>query len=77
MLGFSQISRLWSLKETCWRSRVIQVSKTHMDTCYCYFLYRSNILCIETCMFTTHMKCHFNTVKSILCKYVTNGKITK
>jgi hypothetical protein len=48
MIDFSYILRLWSLNETFLRSRAIQVSKTHMD-----------ILCIKTCMFTTHIKCHF------------------
>jgi hypothetical protein len=68
MLGFSQISRFWSLKEICWRSRAIQVSKIHMDTCYCFFLFLHStiILYIKTCMFTNDMNCHFINVNSIL-----------
>jgi hypothetical protein len=68
MLGFSQILRLWSLNETCWKSHAIQVSKTHMDTCYCYcyFSHNTNMFCIKTYMFTTNMKCHFISLNSIL-----------
>jgi hypothetical protein len=59
MLGFSKILRLWSLKEICWRSRAIKVSKIHMDTCYYHFPHSVIILCIKTCMFRKHMKYTF------------------
>jgi hypothetical protein len=46
MLGFSQIPRLWSRKEICWRSHAIQAIKIHMDICYYYFSRISWLCCV-------------------------------
>jgi hypothetical protein len=78
MIGFSQISRLWSHNDTFWRSHVIQVNKTHMDTCYYCFLHCTIILCIKTCIFKTLMKYPFDYCEvHFLLKWVINSKIMK
>jgi len=59
MIGFSQFSRLLSLTGTFCISLAIQVKLTSILVII-IFPHRMIILCIKTCMFTTHMKYPFD-----------------